>query len=151
MGGRLGYVAEGACLMVLIDTTVWVDFFGDRPLPHVTALQEMIEDDQDLCVCGVILTEVLQGIRSDVDYRKTKDYFESLILMPMRKATFERSASLYRSLRKKGVTIRKPIDCMIASVAIEHDLPLLHNDRDFDQIAKHSKLKLMKVKKPTNR
>ena len=109
----------------------------------------MIEDDEDLCICGVILTEVLQGIRSDADFRKTKDYLGFLILMPMRPTTFELSASLYRSLRKKGITIRKPIDCMIASVAIEHDLPLLHNDRDFDQIAKHSKLKLMKVKTPT--
>ena len=133
--------------MVLVDTTVWVDFFGDRPLPHVAALQELIEDDADLCICGVILAEVLQGIRADADYRKTKDYFAFLILMPMSRGTYEKSAQLYRSLRKKGVTIRKPIDCMIASVAIEHDLPLLHNERDFDNIAKHSKLKTVKVKK----
>ena len=132
--------------MVLVDTTVWIDFFGDRPQPHVAALQELIEDDADLCVCGVILAEVLQGIRADADYRKTKDYFESLILIPMRRRTYEKSAELYRSLRKKGVTIRKPIDCMIASVAIEHDLPLLHNDCDFDQIAKHSKLKTVLMK-----
>jgi predicted nucleic acid-binding protein len=142
-------MAGGTRLMVLIDTTVWIDFFGGQSLPHVNALQQMLEDDEDLCICGVILTEVLQGIRSDADFRKTKDYLKFLILMPMRPTTFELSASLYRSLRKKGITIRKPIDCMIASVAIEHDLPLLHNDRDFDQIAKHSKLKLMKVKKPT--
>ena len=142
-------MAEGKGLMVLIDTTVWVDFFSGHPLPHVVALQAMIEDDEDLCICGVILTEVFQGIRSDADYRKTKEYFESLILLPMRKVTFERSASLYRSLRKKGVTIRTPIDCMIASVAIEHDIALLHNDRDFEQIAKHSKLKIVNLKKTT--
>ena len=135
--------------MVLVDTTVWVDFFGDRPLPHVEALQELIEDDADLCICGVILAEVLQGLRDEADHRKTKDYFEALILMPMRRGTYEKSAQIYRLLRKKGVTIRKPIDCMIASVAIEHNLPLLHNDRDFDNIAKHSKLKTVKVKKPT--
>lgn len=142
-------MAEGQGLMVLIDTTAWVDFFSGRLLPHVTALQAMIEDDEDLCICGVILTEVFQGLRSDADYRKTKEYFDSLILLPMRKVTFERSASLYRSLRKKGVTIRTPIDCMIASVAIEHDIPLLHNDRDFEQIANHSKLKLVKLNRPT--
>ena len=135
--------------MVLVDTTVWIDFFGDRPEPHVAALQKLIEDDADLCMCGVILAEVLQGIRGDADYRRTKAYFESLILMPMRRGTYEKSAELYRYLLAKGVTIRKPIDCMIAAVAIEHDLPLLHNDRDFDQIAKHSKLKAVKVKKPT--
>lgn len=134
--------------MVLVDTTVWIDFFADRTQPHVAALQKLIEEDADLCVCGVILAEVLQGIRSDSQYRKTKDYFESIILMPMRRTTYEKSAALYRSLRKKGVTIRKPIDCMIASVAIEHALPLLHNDRDFDQISKYSNLKTVKVKKP---
>ena len=135
--------------MVLVDTTAWIDFFADRPQPHVAALHKLIEDDADLCVCGVILAEVLQGIRADADYRKAKKYFGSLVLMPMRRVTYEKSAELYRSLRKKGVTIRKPIDCMIASVAIEHDLPLLHNDRDFDQIARHSKLKIMKLKNPT--
>ncbi len=132
--------------MVLIDTTVWIDFFADRPEPHVAALQEMIENDEDLCVCGVILSEVLQGIRSDVDYRKTREHFESLILLPMQQATFVRAAEIYRSLRKEGITIRKPVDCMIASVAIEHDLPLLHNDRDFDQIAKSSKLRIVNPK-----
>ena len=127
---------------VLIDSTVWIDFFHDRPTPHVVALQELIENDEDLCLCGVILAEVLQGIRSDADFRKTRDYFESLVLLPMRKETFLQAADIYRSLRKKGVTIRKPVDCMIASVAIEYDVPLLHNDRDFDQIAKGSKLEI---------
>ncbi|MFC1462937.1 PIN domain-containing protein [Verrucomicrobiota bacterium] len=55
----------------------------------------------------------------------------------------------YRALRKKGVTVRKPVDCMIASVAIEHGLSLLHNDRDFDHIAKYSKLKILTTEKPT--
>ena len=134
-----------ARLMVLVDTTVWVDFFGDRPLPHVAALQALIENDEDLCLCGVVLAETLQGIRSDADYRRTKEYFDALILMPMRQATFVGAAEIYRSLRKKGITIRTPVDCMIASVAIEHDLPLLHNDRDFDRIARHSKLEIMKA------
>ena len=69
--------------MVLIDTTVWIDFFADRSEPHVAALQELIENDEDLCLCGVVLAEALQGIRSDSDYNKTKDYFEALIFLPM--------------------------------------------------------------------
>ena len=128
--------------MVLVDTTVWIDFFADRSEPQVTALQELIENEEDLCLCGVILAEVLQGIRSDADYIETKDYFADLIFLPMRQATFLRAAELYRSLRKRGITIRKPIDCMIAAVAIEHDILLLHNDRDFDFISKHSKLRV---------
>ena len=128
--------------MVLIDTTVWIDFFADRNEPHVATLQELIENEEDLSLCGVILTEVLQGIRSDTDFIKTKEYLGDLIVLPMRQATFFRAADIYRSLRKRGITIRKPVDCMIASVAIEYDIHLLHNDRDFDHIAKHSKLRI---------
>lgn len=128
--------------MVLVDTTVWIDFFADRSEPHVAALQKFIEIEEDLCLCGIILAEVLQGIRSDEDYIKTKKYLDDLIFLPMRQATFIRAAEVYRSLRKRGVTIRKPVDCMIASVATEHDIPLLHNDRDFDYIAKYSNLRV---------
>ncbi|MBN1671602.1 MAG: PIN domain nuclease [Kiritimatiellae bacterium] len=135
--------------MVLVDTTVWIDFFTNRSEPHVDKLQELIEKDEDLCLCGVILAETLQGIRSDAECRKTKEHLETLIFMPMHRGTFARAAELYRALRKKGITIRKPVDCMIAAVAIENDLTLLHNDRDFDHIAKHSKLKILKTKKPT--
>ena len=105
-------------------------------------LQELIEREEDLSLCGVILAEVLQGIRSDTDFFKTKEYLGDLLFLPMRHATFVRSSEIYRSLRKKKITIRKPIDCMIASVAIEYDILLLHNDRDFNNIAKHSKLRV---------
>jgi predicted nucleic acid-binding protein len=138
-------MAQGPRLMVLVDTTVWIDFFADRPLPHVARLQDLIEAEEDLCLCGVILTETLQGIRSDITYRKTREYFESLLFLPMDQGTFLLAAELYRSLRKKGVTVRKPVDCMIAAVAIEGDLRLLHNDRDFEHIARHSELKILKT------
>jgi len=128
--------------MVLVDTTVWIDFFAGRNEPHVVTLQELIENEEDLSLCGVVLAEVLQGIRSDTDFIKTKEYLGDLIFLPMRQATFLRAAEIYRSIRKKGITIRKPVDCMIASVAIEYDIRLLHNDRDFDHIAKHSKLRI---------
>ena len=127
--------------MVLVDTTVWIDFFAGCKEAHVTSLQELIESEADLSLCGVILTEVLQGIRSDADYIKTKEYLGDLIFLPMRHTTFVRAAEIYRSLRKKGVTIRKPVDCMIASVAIEYNAKLLHNDRDFNHIAENTKLK----------
>jgi predicted nucleic acid-binding protein len=135
-------MAKGAQLMVLVDTSVWIDFFADRSEPHVVALQKSIESEEDLCLCGIILAEVLQGIRSDEDYIKTRNYLDDLIFLPMRQTTFIRAAEVYRSLRKQGVTIRKPVDCMIASVAIEHDIPLLHNDRDFDYVAKCSNLRV---------
>jgi predicted nucleic acid-binding protein len=129
--------------MILVDTTVWIDFFLDHNCPHVDTLQKLIQENEELSICGIVLTEVLQGIRSDSSYKKTKRYFETLIYLPMQYSTFIQSASLYRTLRKKGVTIRKPVDCMIAQVALDYQVSLLHNDRDFEYIAKHSNLKII--------
>jgi len=127
--------------MILVDTTVWIDFFAARSLPHVMALETIIKRRENICICGIILTEVLQGIRKDTEFRKTRDLFNTLILLPMPYTVFLRSADIYRKLRKIGITIRKPLDCMIASVAIENDIPLLHNDKDFQPIEKHCGLK----------
>jgi hypothetical protein len=104
-------------------------------------LETIIKRREDICICGIILAEVLQGIRQDTEFRKTRDLFNTLILLPMPYTAFLRSADIYRKLRKIGITIQKPLDCMIASVAIENDIPLLHNDRDFQPIEKHCGLK----------
>ena len=123
--------------MVLIDSSVWIDFFSARPLPHVAAMESIIEHREDICICGIILAEVLQGIRNDIEFRKTKELLNTLIFLPMQYTVFLRSAEIYRKLRKKGITVRKPLDCMIASVAIENNIPLLHNDKDFQPIEKY--------------
>ena len=127
--------------MVLVDTTVWIDLFTGRQSPQVDALESLIRNKEDLCICGVILTEVLQGIRSEKQYRATRERFAGLIFLSMGQTIFVRAADMYRLLRRKGITIRKPIDCMIAAVAIECEIPLLHNHRDFDPIARHCGLK----------
>jgi len=127
--------------MVLVDTTVWIDFFSDRPLPHVKVLEDLLVNREDLCICGIILTEVLQGIRKDSEFLKTKKLFSNLVFLPMRYSTFLKSAEIYRSLRQKGITIRKPVDCMIASVALESEIALLDNDKDFDPIEKYFQMR----------
>jgi len=128
-------------MMILVDTTVWIDFFSARSYPHVKSLENLILNRDDICLCGIILTEVLQGIRKDSEFNRTRDLLASLIFLPMHYSVFLRSAEIYRVLRRKGITIRKPVDCMIAAVAIEHDIPLLHNDKDFIPIEKHFGLK----------
>jgi len=132
-------------MIVVVDTSVWIDFFSGRSARHVETLEQLLAAGDDVCLCGVILAEILQGIRSEIDYRKTKAYLEALLYLPMDRRTFERAAEIYRSLRKKGVTVRKPVDCMIASVAIEQDIPLLHNDRDFDPVEKHCGLEVLRI------
>jgi predicted nucleic acid-binding protein len=133
-------------MMVLIDTTVWIDFFAGRLLYHVAVLERLIKKREDICICGIILTEVLQGIRGKSEFRKTKELFDAMIFLPMPYSVFLGAAEIYRTLRHKGITIRNSVDCMIASVAIENDIMLLHNDRDFTPIEKHLSLKVLPSK-----
>ena len=129
--------------MVLVDTTVWIDFFAGQTLTHIETFESLLEQEEDICICGIILTEVLQGIRKETEFKKTKNLFNSLIFLPMSYSTFLQSAEIYRKLRQKGITIRKSIDCMIASVALENNISLLHNDKDFFPIERYCKLKVL--------
>lgn len=126
--------------MVIVDTSVWIDFFNSRPTEQVSALKRAVEDGEDLCICGVILTEVLQGIRNDNEYQQVKATFQSFTHLAMNNDVYIQSADIYRALRKQGITIRKPIDCMIAAVALSNNIPLLHNDKDFEPIETHFNL-----------
>lgn len=130
-------------MMVLVDTTVWIDFFAGQTLTHIETFESLLEQEEDICICGIILTEVLQGIRKETEFKKTKNLFNSLIFLPMSYSTFLQSAEIYRKLRQRGITIRKSIDCMIASVALENNIPLLHNDKDFLPIERYCKLKVL--------
>ena len=85
--------------MVLVDTTVWIDFFAGKSTREVGELERLLGEEEDICTCGVILTEVLQGIREDDDYRRTLSRFDAFLFLPMKRPTFLRAAELYRSLR----------------------------------------------------
>ena len=134
--------------MILVDTTVWIDFFRGRGTTQVRNLEHLISQNEDICVCGVILTEVLQGISEDKDYAAVSARFEAFIYLPMGQMTFKKAAEMYRTLRRKGITIQNAVDCMIAAVAVEHDIPLLHNDRDFIPIAQNCGLKVVDTNNP---
>ena len=129
--------------MILVDTSVWIDFFAGRDLPHVATLEQFIHDSQDLALCGIILTEILQGIADDTTHRRVRRYLSPLIMLPMPETVFVRAADIYRKLRKKGITIRKSNDCIIAATALEHHCQLLHNDKDFSPVAEHFPLKII--------
>jgi predicted nucleic acid-binding protein len=131
--------------MTVVDTSVWIDLFAGRDSPHITVLESLIERREDICICGVILTEVLQGIRDDKEYSETESMLANLIFLPMTRETFLLAANIYRNLRLRGITIRNSVDCMIAAVCIENKVQLLHNDRDFDLLAADSKLQVIDV------
>jgi len=130
-------------MRVLVDSTVWIDFLRNKSTPQTEKLMELIRDREDLCVCGFILTEVLQGIREERDYIATKQQFDNLIYLGEDKSTFELGATIHRNLRKQGITIRSSIDCLIAATVIQHGVSLLENDRDYPFIDSHYPLNLV--------
>jgi predicted nucleic acid-binding protein len=111
------------------------------------ALQELITEENNIFICPVIYQEVLQGVRDDKIFKEIKSILlNALMINTEVMYVTEHAIDLYRSLRKKGVTIRKQYDCLIASYAILNGIYLFHNDSDFEQIEKHSKLKIFKYK-----
>jgi len=129
---------------VLIDTSVWIDFFNGIVNSKTEIVKEYLEMEYPLFICPIILQEVLQGIREDENYLKVKSNMlnlEILIIDHIESATG--AADLYRDLRKKGVTIKKSNDCIIGFYAMSFGIHLVHRDRDFNLIAEKTNLKIM--------
>lgn len=132
--------------MILIDSSVWIDFFNGVEGKTVSELEKLIVDEEDICLSEYILTEVLQGFRDDMEYETAKRY---LLRFPVAGMPDENSyveaAQIYRKCRKHGITIRKTADCIIAQTAIENNLSLLHKDQDFNMIASVCPLKIYTI------
>jgi predicted nucleic acid-binding protein len=128
---------------ILVDTSVWVNFFKGI---ETEAMRYLSNNFTNIIIatCPTIVQEILQGITSDSDEQIVKLYFDNLTRLIENPYTLAiQSADLYRKLRKKGITIRKPNDCLIAVYAIRNNIALLQDDRDFKLIAQHSKLKII--------
>jgi hypothetical protein len=118
--------------MILIDSSVWIDYFNGNKTVQTDWLDAAL-GETPIVIGDLILTEVLQGFQSDKDFKIARDLLLRIPFVPMggRELALE-SAMNYRLLRKKGVTVRKTIDVMIGTFCIHYRLPLLHDDRDFD-------------------
>jgi len=125
---------------ILVDTSVWIDFFKGNETAQVKKFWEYLENDYPLYVCPVIIQELLQGIKSEKEYKQVKNYLFALnVLNDDSIETALGASDIYRKLRQKGISIRKSNDCLIAYYAIKYSLKILHHDRDFDHITKHYK------------
>jgi len=122
---------------------VWIDFFAGRKLWHATSLEQFILENEDLALCGIILTKILQGIADDNTHGRVRRFLRPLIMLPLSDALFVHAADIYRRLRKHGITIRKTNDCIIAATALDYHCELLRNDKDFTLIAEHYPLKIV--------
>ncbi|MGH8550938.1 MAG: type II toxin-antitoxin system VapC family toxin [Methylococcales bacterium] len=122
--------------MVLVDTSVWIDYFNGRTTAQTEKLDALLSSTV-VVVGDLIVAEVLQGFSSDTDYKVAKNLLTELELVSLCNiARAIKAADHYRLLRQQGITIRKTIDCLIATFCIENHLPLLYSDRDFDPFAK---------------
>ncbi len=120
--------------MLVVDSSVWIDFFRDAPTPSVNALTELLHSAKsDIVVPDLVLYEVLRGFRHEREYRAAKKLMEGFEV----EAAFDpelavEAANHYRAMVSRGFTIRSAIDVMIGTFCIERGYALLHNDRDFD-------------------
>ncbi|MDZ7897734.1 MAG: PIN domain-containing protein [Arcicella sp.] len=131
---------------IIFDTSIWVELIQRKNTQRALLLNEYIINNKSLWLTPTILQEVLQGSRNSQEFERLKNSllgYRCLILNPIDAAI--QSAQLHSSLRQKGVTIRKPNDCLIASYAIHFNIEICHNDSDFDLIAQNSSLKITTI------
>ncbi len=127
--------------MIFVDSSVWINYFNDISCPEVEKLDALL-GITPVATGDLILIEVLQGFRSDRDFKTAQDLLTSLTIFNILDTSLAlKSADNFRLLRKKGITIRKTIDVIIATFCIENDLPLLSFDKDFQPFHDYSSLK----------
>ena len=123
--------------MIVVDSSVWIDFFNGVSTPEVDRLDALL-GVTPLAIGDLILVEVMQGFRNERDVATARQLFRSLALLPLLDGSNPwKAADNYRQLRRKGITVRKTIDGIIATACIEANLPLLFSDRDFQPYVEH--------------
>jgi predicted nucleic acid-binding protein len=129
--------------VTLVDTSVWIDVFRSREPLDLEAVVPL----DDVVTTPPVVQEVLQGFREERAYRVAREAMLSFPIVdaPAPLARFVAAADLYRLCRSRGLTVRSSVDCLIAATAIEHDLAVLHRDRDFDLVARLAPLRQRRV------
>ncbi len=122
-------------MRVLVDTSVWVDHINAHDSDEALALAHLLVGEDDVCTCGVVVAEVLQGLRRRSGYGRVRDGFADLtFLEPSGMELYVHAADIFRTLRKSGITVRSTIDCLIAAIAQENRCFVLHRDADLRRI-----------------
>ncbi len=130
--------------MILLDTSAWIEFLRNTGSPVCHLVEELLADE--IAVCAPVRMEVLAGARGEEDLLGLRRLLARATTIPMQATDYDAAAALYRRCRRQGETVRKLIDCLIAAVAIRASIPILHNDADFDVLARHTELRIYEVK-----
>lgn len=127
--------------MILVDTSVWIDYFNGQVSTKTNTLDSALADGT-VAIGDIIFLEILQGFKHDKDYNKAKNTLSTLGQYEMLgRNMVTKCADNYRTLRKKGITIRKTTDIIIATFCIDNKLPLLYSDRDYAPFVKYLNLR----------
>ena len=126
--------------MILVDTSAWIEFLRDTGSSVCNRVEELI--GSEIAVCDPIRMEVLAGARNERHLRSLRGLLARATLLPTAPADYDEAAALYRVCRSEGETVRKLIDCLIASIAIRAGATVLHHDSDFDVLARHTGLRV---------
>jgi predicted nucleic acid-binding protein len=131
--------------MIVVDSSIWIDYFDGTISKETDWLDESL-GIEPIIMGDIILAEVLQGFQNDKDFKTAKKLLLEFPFINMIGQDIAiQSAINYRFLRKKGITVRKTIDIIIGTFCISNGLSLLHNDRDFDPLERHLKLKVIRI------
>ena len=131
--------------MWIVDSSVWIDYFNGKVTPKTEALDRAL-GQQELAIGDIILSEVLQGFRHDHEFDRAQQAMLRFPVLEMVGVDIAlRSAANYRRLRKQGLTVRKTIDCVIATFVIQRGFQLLHDDHDFEPFERYLSLQSVKV------
>ena len=126
--------------MIVVDSSAWIEFLRDTDSPVCNAVDRLL--DADLAVCDAISMEILAGARDDHHLSQLRGLINRATMLPTTPADFDEAAALYRMCRRRGETVRKLIDCLIAAVAIRAGAELLHADGDFAALERHTELRV---------
>jgi len=126
--------------VILVDTSAWIEFLRDTGSPTCERVEALL--DRDLATCGPVRMEVLAGARDEAHLRALQGLLARATTVDTVPADFDTAAAWYRRCRQGGATVRRMVDCLIAAHAIRIDVPLLHADRDFDALARHTPLSI---------
>jgi predicted nucleic acid-binding protein len=127
--------------MVIVDTTVWIDFLKGRATAPVAKLEALLAEETDIFTTGLIVQEVLSGIKTNDERVNVRKELERFIVVMPTIGTHVEAADIFDACRKKGYTIRSAVDCLIAALALEYDLTILEKDRDYTYISRVFPLK----------
>ncbi len=126
--------------MILIDTSAWIEFLRDTGSVTCNRVEALLESE--IAVCDAVRMEVLAGARDERHLQNLRGLLARIVTIPTTSADYDDAARLYRHCRQRGETVRKLIDCLIGSIAIRADTPILHDDADFDVLARHTDLRI---------